>query len=92
MDSRDPITSVTSHCCVCLQILRSHSRHSTHGQVLFFCSLTLGGPPGALPIHSESRTDHGSWYVSLKKDCVDLWCREIRCLHQCIVLRAVLPF
>lgn len=49
-----------------------HSERGTHGQLRFFCSLTLRGPLSALPIHSENRTEHSLWYVSLKKDAVDL--------------------
>lgn len=74
MDSRDPITSLTSHGCVSASRSCIPTADSTHGPLWFFCSLTLSRSPSSLPVHSESRTEHGSWYVSLNKDFVHLLC------------------
>lgn len=74
MDSHDPITSVTSHAHVTASRSCIPTEDSTHGQLWFFYSLTLNGPLSSLPIHSENWPEHGSWYVSLKKDFVDLGC------------------
>lgn len=44
MDSRDPITSVTSHRCVSASRSCIPTVDSAHGQACFFCSLTLSRP------------------------------------------------
>lgn len=70
MDSRDPITSDTFHCfTVCLQILHSHSTQcSWAAWALLFINSEQSPELHARP--SGDRTEHVSWYVPLKEDCV----------------------
>lgn len=87
MDSRDPITSVTSHCCLSASRSFNPSPDSEHDQVWFLCSLNVSRTLRSVTVHSGSRTEHVSWYVSLQKDFVDFV--VIKCLRWCFLLCAV---
>lgn len=66
MDSRDPITSVTSHCCVCLQILHSHSTQYTWtGLVPLFIN---SEQTPEFPVHAFREEDWAGFMVCVSKD------------------------